>query len=250
MTRGERVSLAYQRQIISSLVFLFRDVLATPGALLDLPRPRGERKLPTVRLRVGDIDIERGIVMVRASKGRKDRVTLLARQSWTSSGCIRGRPTHAWLFPGGRPGRHLKARTVQKIFAASLRRSGVRVPATVHTLRHSFATHLLESGVSLRHIQELLGHVSPRTTQIYTHVSRGELSRISNPWIRRPSRRPGRTRASRRRARYHRRRPTARVAISRNADAPSSPHGRHRVLWSRYGACRRGLPNRRRKPGS
>lgn len=214
----ERISIAYQRQIISSLSFLYREVLGVQGALRDIPRPRREQRLPRVlsredvarildatpnrkhrlalslaysgglrvseivRLRVGDIDVERGIISVRASKGRKDRVTLLARSVIEQLDRYpQARDPRAWLFPGGRPDRHLTARSVQKVFAASLQRAGVRVPATVHSLRHSFATHLLESGVSLRHIQELLGHASPRTTQIYTHVSRSELTRIVNP---------------------------------------------------------------------
>lgn len=72
-------------------------------------------------------------------------------------------------------------RSVQKVFERALARSGVARDASVHTLRHSFATHLLESGTSLRHIQMLLGHSSPKTTEIYTHVSQGDLRRIQNP---------------------------------------------------------------------
>lgn len=86
-----------------------------------------------------------------------------------------------WLFPAQRPGRHLHERSVQKVFQRARDKAGIHKPATVHTLRHSFATHLLESGTDLRYIQELLGHASSRTTEIYTRVSRRDLARIRSP---------------------------------------------------------------------
>ena len=91
------------------------------------------------------------------------------------------RDPNAFLFPGSRRDRHLNPRTIQKVFADSCRKAGIRKKASVHTLRHSFATHLLESGTGLRYIQELLGHSSSRTTEIYTHVGTGELRRIRSP---------------------------------------------------------------------
>ncbi len=210
-------STSYQHQAISAIRLLAR-LVGRPLALDPIRRPKRERQLPAVlsrdevrrildapanpthrlalilaysaglrvsevvRLRVGDVDSGRGLVRVRAGKGRKDRYTLLADAAAAALEPVVAR-LHAddWIFPGGRPGRHLTTRSVQKIFERALARSGVRKHATVHTLRHSFATHLLEAGVNLRHIQELLGHTSPRTTQIYTHVSRGDLTRIVNP---------------------------------------------------------------------
>ena len=91
------------------------------------------------------------------------------------------RDPKAFVFPGTRDGRHLTARSIQKVFRDACVRAGIRKHATVHTLRHSFATHLLEGGTGLRYIQELLGHSSSRTTEIYTHVSSGELRRIRSP---------------------------------------------------------------------
>ena len=86
-----------------------------------------------------------------------------------------------WLFPGARPNRHLSSRSIQKVFANAREKAQIRKNATVHTLRHSFATHLLEDGVDLRYIQELLGHKDPRTTQLYLHVSNKEMGRIRSP---------------------------------------------------------------------
>jgi len=86
-----------------------------------------------------------------------------------------------WLFPGAQPGRHLHERSVQKIFGRACEKAGIRKDVSVHTLRHSFATHLLESGTDSRYIQELLGHKSSKTTEIYTHVSKRDIGRIQSP---------------------------------------------------------------------
>ena len=86
-----------------------------------------------------------------------------------------------WLFPGGRPGRHLTPRSLQKVVQQARTRVGITKVFSIHTLRHSFATHLLEAGTDLRYIKELLGHTSPRTTQIYTHVTTRDLARIRSP---------------------------------------------------------------------
>ena len=133
-----------------------------------------------VRLQVPDIDSDRMVLHVRDGKGRKDRVvplpksTLrLLRHYWS---------THRnplWIFPtpprvSGDPATATKPMSttgLQRAFRLALQESGIQKPATVHTLRHSFATHLLEAGVSLRIIQAYLGHSSPRTTAIYTHLT-------------------------------------------------------------------------------
>jgi integrase/recombinase XerD len=136
----------------------------------------GLRLREGVHLQVADIDSQRMVVHVRGGKGNKDRYvplpqcTLLTlRQHWL---------THrhpVWLFPA----RSLTSATqpmdvsgVQRAFRAALQASGVQKAATVHTLRHSYATHLLEAGVNLRLIQAYLGHNSPATTAIYTHLTR------------------------------------------------------------------------------
>jgi site-specific recombinase XerD len=86
-----------------------------------------------------------------------------------------------WLFEGQRRGEPIHTRTIQKIIQRAGVEAGVPKTATAHTLRHSFATHLLESGVDLFHIQKLLGHASPSTTTIYLHVSNRDLAHIQNP---------------------------------------------------------------------
>lgn len=82
---------------------------------------------------------------------------------------------------GGRPDRHLTVRSVQRVVKRAARRAGLRKDVTPHTLRHSFATHLLKNGTDLRYIQELLGHAAPKTTQIYTRVTERDLGRIRSP---------------------------------------------------------------------
>lgn len=86
-----------------------------------------------------------------------------------------------WLFPGQSSDRHLTERSVKKFFEEARQRAGIMKKVSIHALRHSFATHLLENGTDLRYIQELLGHTSAHTTQRYTHVSMKNIQRIQSP---------------------------------------------------------------------
>lgn len=133
----------------------------------------GLRLQEGVQLQVADIDSARMLVRVRQGKGNKDRYvplpqpTLeLLRAYWVTH-----RP-RVWLFPGRGGTTPLDKTGVQRAFRAALQESGIQKPATVHTLRHSYATHLLEAGVNLRIIQVYLGHSSPSTTALYTHLTR------------------------------------------------------------------------------
>ncbi len=135
-----------------------------------------------VRLKCEDIDSDRMLIRVREGKGKKDRYTLL------SETCLKQLRKYykkylpgKWLFPGQKKSRHLTERSVQRIFKKASRKAKIKKDVSVHVLRHSFATHLLEAGTDLRYIQELLGHKSSKTTEIYTHVSKKDISNIVNP---------------------------------------------------------------------
>jgi integrase/recombinase XerD len=188
--------------------FFYERTLQRPWPVFDLVRPRHIQKLPVVlslrevrfllalverpkarmclqliyacglrltegtQLQVSDIDAQRMLVRVHQGKGGKDRLVPLAprvlellRAYWQRQ---RPRP---WVFPARDGSAPLPATSLQKTFKAVVRQSGIPKDASIHTLRHSYATHLLERGVSLRVIQELLGHRSPRTTARYTHLT-------------------------------------------------------------------------------
>jgi len=142
----------------------------------------GLRVGEVVRLRVEDIDVERKLIRIRGGKGRKDRYTMLSEVAlgMLNKYMQKFKP-QKWLFTGAKPGRHITTRTVQAIFEQACEKANIGKEASVHSLRHSFATHLLESGVDLRYIQELLGHKSSKTTEIYTHVSNKDILRTKSP---------------------------------------------------------------------
>lgn len=142
----------------------------------------GLRVGEVVELTVKDIDSERMLVIVKQGKGRKDRVTTLSPKMLTQLRlyyeCYRPR---RWLFENPTSDGPISARSLQKVYTASVAKAGIRKETSFHSLRHSFATHLLEAGVDLRYIQELLGHTSSKTTEIYTHVSTKSIQNIVNP---------------------------------------------------------------------
>lgn len=149
--------------------------------LLALAYGAGLRVSEAVGLRVGDLDFARNLLCVRRGKGRKDRNTIIP-QSLVSDlrELIALRPAHEPLFVSERGG-GLTVRTAQAVFYAALAAASVNKPASFHSLRHSFATHLIENGTDIRFIQELLGHENIRTTQGYTRVATHALARIVSP---------------------------------------------------------------------
>jgi len=151
-------------------------------AILMLVYSAGLRVSEVVKLERGDIDDERKLIHVKGAKGRKDRYTILSDVALNTlkKYLIENQPDN-WLFSGAKPNRHISIRTVQAIFEHAVNLANVKKEVSVHCLRHSFATHLLESGVDLRYIQELLGHASSKTTEIYTHVSNKNLRKIKSP---------------------------------------------------------------------
>lgn len=211
-------SHAYVSQALSSIKFLFKHVLRQNIDSMDIPRPKKENKLPQVlsqaevakvlstvknikhraililtysaglrvsevaKLTLNDLHPDRKLIRIKQGKGKKDRYSLL---SDTAMGVLNEYISYykpqKWLFSGEDPETHVSERTVQVIFKNTLAKAGIKKDLSVHSLRHSFATHLLESGTDLRYIQELLGHKSSKTTEIYTHVSNKDLGRILNP---------------------------------------------------------------------
>jgi site-specific recombinase XerD len=159
--------------------------------LLSLAYGCGLRAGEVVRLRAGDIDSAQTIIRIVQAKGRKDRnimlppqVLALLRQWWTV------RPTRhdagiasaqRWLFPGGRPGKPMTTRQLNRLFHQAAAAAGITKPVTLHSLRHSFATHLLERGTDIRIIQALLGHHKLDTTACYTRVATGTIAGIESP---------------------------------------------------------------------
>lgn len=160
-------------------------------AMLSISYGCGLRAGEVVRLKVGDIDSDQNIIRVVQSKGRKDRHVMLPpdvldllRQWWKERPtCHDGdvTPLERWLFPGRSPWRPLTTRQFGRLFQQTAEAAGIRKPVTLHTLRHSFATHLLEAGVDIRKIQALLGHDKLETTARYTRVATGMISKIESP---------------------------------------------------------------------
>lgn len=209
-----KVASSTLRIYLYGIKFFFTKTLQRTWSFLDLVRPAKRRKLPVVlsqpevrmvlgavrnpvvrmalrliyvcglrvseaaQMKVADIDWERRLVWVRAGKGGKDRSIPLSPRMLEVLGAYRQqRGCRSWLFPG-KNGGGLSISTLQRAFTDAVRQSGVEKKASVHTLRHSFATHLLEYGIDLRLIQELLGHQCLQTTTIYTHLTAGVRVRL------------------------------------------------------------------------
>lgn len=212
-----KVSNSYLNQMVNAIRYYYKNVLGDAQRVTFIERPRKETKLPlilsklevaqvlkaptnlkhrtmlvvaysgglriseVVALQPTDVLFDRGLLRIRSAKGNKDRTTLLGRSTAELlKQYIASYKPQEWLFEGQQPGPY-STRSLQKVFEAALAKAGVRKAATMHTLRHSFATHLLEQGTDLRYIQALLGHASSKTTEIYTHVSTKYLQGIINP---------------------------------------------------------------------
>ena len=184
--RIPRVKRALKLPVILSEEEVQRLLQATENlkhhSLLTTIYSGGLRLSEALHLQVGDIDSDRMLIRVRDGKGQKDRYTLLSEYAL---GVLRDywryyRPD-SWLYPGKQADTPLTPSSVQRMFRRVLKRSGLRKPATVHTLRHCFATHVLENGVHLHHLQKMLGHTDARTTAIYLHVTRRDLESVVSP---------------------------------------------------------------------
>jgi site-specific recombinase XerD len=150
--------------------------------LLALAYSSGLRVSEVVALKAKHIDLIRKSVFVSGGKGRKDRYTLLSDAAVVFlEEYAAQEDTDAWIFPGIPRKNHLSIRSAQKVFTHAIARAGIEKDATIHSLRHSFATHLLEGGTDIRYIQDLLGHASIKTTERYTHVARRKTLSIQSP---------------------------------------------------------------------
>lgn len=150
--------------------------------LVSLAYAAGFRVSEVTNLRIKDINIDELTIHIKGAKGNKDRITIFPEKLKNDIiNLIISMDKNDYLFASERGGK-LSERTAQKVFENALRKSGIQKDATFHSLRHSFATHLLENGVDVRYVQELLGHQNIRTTQIYTHVMNPSLKNIKSPF--------------------------------------------------------------------
>ncbi len=217
LVEKKKVSRSTQNTAINAIKFFYEIVLMQERKVYYLERPLKERTLPQVlsqeevavlftvtenikhkamlmllysaglrrgellRMRLGDVDFNRGVVFIKGGKGRKDRQSILANVMMPvlKKYLEEHKPTY-WLFEGVGGGQYGE-RSIQQVLMQAKEKAGIKAEITLHTLRHSFATHLLEAGTATRYIQELLGHESPLTTEIYTRVTRFALEKIKSP---------------------------------------------------------------------
>lgn len=213
------LSASYQNQIVNAIKLFFKTVQETQIEIDKIHRPKREKLLPNVlskdevkkiltahhnlkhktmlsliyscglrsseliNLEPKHIDSNRNIVLLKNAKGKKDRIAPLSpkilemlRHYYTDY------KPQKWLFEGQLPGEQYSKKSLQSVLKSALYKTQIKKPVTLHWLRHSYATHLLESGTDLRYIQELLGHSSSRTTEIYTHVSTNSIQQIKSPF--------------------------------------------------------------------
>jgi integrase/recombinase XerD len=218
LMKEKKVSQSVINQSYSALKFFYETTLQRAWNGLKIPRIKQRKRLPVVltrqevesifsatrnlkhrailmtiysgglriseaaHLKLTDIDSKRMVILLRQGKGNKDRYTLLAKRTleilrtyWKVYHPV------DWLFPGRVPGKPINVSSIQKTFKKALKQAGIKKRATVHTLRHSFATQLLEVGTDLYYIQRLLGHTSANTTAVYLHVTGKDFARLVSP---------------------------------------------------------------------
>ncbi len=142
----------------------------------------GLRVSEVVNLRIQDLAIDELTVHIKGAKGKKERISVLPEKLADDLRyLIAGKKSIDYAFPSSRGGK-LTTTSLQKVFRDSLKKTTITKPATFHSLRHSFATHLLENGTDVRYVQELLGHANIRTTQVYTQVTNPRLKHIKSPF--------------------------------------------------------------------
>jgi integrase/recombinase XerD len=214
-----KLSLSYQNQVVNAIKLFYRAVELRSLDVELIYRPKREHVLPNVlskeevrailnahsnikhkamlsliyscglrrsellNLKLNDIDSKRGLVIIRKAKGKKDRVAPLSDKmlQLLRDYFVACRP-RVWLFEGQEKNGQYDQSSLAKVLKQALDKTKINKPVTLHWLRHSYATHLLENGTDLRYIQEILGHSSSRTTEIYTHVSNKSIQTIVSPF--------------------------------------------------------------------
>jgi integrase/recombinase XerD len=152
-------------------------------AMLSLIYSCGLRRGELLNLKLNDIDSGRRLVIIRQGKGRKDRIAPLSEKVLNLlRDYYKAYHPKEWLFEGQSGHGQYDERSLANVLKQALEKSGINKPVSLHWLRHSFATHLLENGTDLRYIQEILGHSSSKTTEIYTHVSNKSVQKIVSPF--------------------------------------------------------------------
>jgi integrase/recombinase XerD len=152
-------------------------------AMLSMIYSCGLRRSELLNLIPNDIDSKRNVVIIRQSKGKKDRITPLSPKILELlRDYYKEYSPKIYLFEGQEKNTQYSARSLEEVLKKSIKFAKINKPVTLHWLRHSYATHLLESGADLRFIQELLGHNSSKTTEIYTHVSTKNIQQIKSPF--------------------------------------------------------------------
>lgn len=149
--------------------------------LLALAYAAGLRVSEVISLKVKDVLLEEGLLHIKEAKGKKDRLTLLSDKLIDDLKVLMtGKGANGYVFESERGGK-LSSRTASKIFENAIKKANIVKEATFHSLRHSFATHLLENGTDIRYVQKLLGHTNIKTTQIYTQVTTQAIRKIKSP---------------------------------------------------------------------
>jgi integrase/recombinase XerD len=216
---ANRYSLAYQNQVINAVKLFYRKMHEKEIDVDKIERPRNQYKLPNVlskeevavilsvlknikhkamlsliyscglrrsellNLSLSDVDSKRNLLIIRSGKGFKDRVAPLSDKTIELlRSYYREYKPKAWLFEGWVAGQNYSEESLAHVLKKALILAKIKKPVSLHWLRHSYATHMLENGTDLRHIQEILGHKSSRTTEIYTHVSNKSIQRIRSPF--------------------------------------------------------------------
>ena len=215
--REEKISFSTQKQVVGAIKLFYKEMYKRNLQIDYLYPDRQEYKLPNVlskedvirlinsptnlkhktiltgiysaglriseiiKLKISDIDSTRMIIKIKGGKGYKDREVMLSENFLILlRKYYKVYKPKEWLFEGQKGGEYSTA-SIQKIFKKALKNANIKQKATVHTLRHSFATHLLENGTDIRFIQEFLGHNSIKTTQIYTHITKKSKNKIKSP---------------------------------------------------------------------